>query len=262
MQKNLSAEAIRTHLDPSCRLNRLQIFDVLDSTNTAAKQIAANGAVHGTVVIAEHQTAGRGRLGRSFHSPDAKGIYLSVILRLGCSISDAALTTPAAAVGVARAIKRVTGLETQIKWVNDVYLGSRKVCGILTEASMELSGGSPAFLILGIGINVEQSNFPEELRPIVTALSEHTDTPIDRNELIAALLNELDPLLSALSLRGFIEEYRSRSMLIGKAINVLRPDRTFPATAEAITDDGHLVVRTDDGTQLTLSSGEISVRLQ
>lgn len=262
MQHNLSAEAILTHLNPDCSLNRLQIFDVIDSTNTAAKRMAAEGAVHGTVVIAEHQTAGRGRLGRSFHSPDAKGIYLSVVLRLGCDIATAALTTPAAAVGVARAINRVTGLEPQIKWVNDVYLGGRKVCGILTEASMEVSGGVPAFLILGIGINVEQAVFPEELRPIVTAISEHTDAPLDRNELIAALLNELDILLSSLSSREFMEEYRFRSLLIGKEINVLRPDQTIPATAESINDDGHLIVRLEDGTLLTLSSGEVSVRLK
>lgn len=262
MQRNLSADVILSHLNPSCSLNRLQIFDVIDSTNTAAKQMAASGAAHGTVVIAEHQTAGRGRLGRSFHSPDAKGIYLSVILRPGCDIETAALTTPAAAVGTARAINHITGLDPQIKWVNDVYLGGRKVCGILTEASMEKSGGVPAFLILGIGINVEQAVFPEELRPIVTALSEHTEKPIDRNELIAALLNELDPLLSSLSSRGFMAEYRFRSLLLGKAINILRPDKTIPAVAKAISDDGHLIAELSDGTQVTLSSGEVSVRLQ
>lgn len=258
----LSKASISPHLAPDCSLRHLHIYKELPSTNTTAKIMASEHAPHGTVVIAEHQTAGKGRLGRTFYSPDAQGIYLSVILRLNESTDLSMLVTSAAAVAVCRAIQTVTGIEAQIKWVNDVYIEEKKVCGILTEASMNFENGQLDYLVLGIGINVAEKTFPPDLHDVATALGSHCTSHVDRSRLIGTLLNELDCVISTLSSRSFLEEYRKRSFLLGTRINVITASETLPATALSIDDNGHLIVRMDTGELRTLSSGEVSIRKQ
>lgn len=258
----LSSASILPYLKPNGTLNKLHVYKELGSTNTTAKAMANDQAPHGTVVIAEHQTAGKGRLGRSFYSPDAQGIYLSVILRLNESTDISMLVTSAAAVAVCRAIREVAGIESQIKWVNDVYIEGKKVCGILTEASMDFESRQLDYLVLGIGINVTERDFPPEICDVATSLSHHCASPVDRSRLIGALLNELEAVISTLPSRGFLAEYRERSFLLGERINVITAKETQPGTALSVDDSGHLLVRMDTGELRTLSSGEVSVRKQ
>ena len=243
----LSSASILPYLHSGCTLNKLHVYKELGSTNTTAKAMANDQAPHGTVVIAEHQTAGKGRLGRSFYSPGAQGVYLSVVLRLNESTDVSMLVTSAAAVAVCRAIRAVSGIEAQIKWVNDVYIDGKKVCGILTEASMNFENGQLDYRVLGIGINVTECDFPPELRDVATSLSHHCTSSVDRSRLIGALLNELEAVISTLPSREFLAEYRKRSFLLGERINVITAKETLPGTAVSINDSGHLLVRMDTG---------------
>lgn len=257
----ISEPGIRAHLSTQ-RQHEFVIYKTVDSTNTQAKLLAAQGAADGTVVIADMQTCGRGRMGRSFYSPGLSGIYLSEILRPGLSASDSLIITAGAAVAVCRAIEAVTGVSAQIKWVNDILIGGKKVCGILTEAAMDLESETLEYLVVGIGINVRpcKDGFPKELAGIATALEEHTQgKTIRRNRLIAALIDELDKIYTQHQ-GSFILEYKTRSMLIGKAVSVICGDARQTATVLDIDDCGRLVIRGEDGKIKTLSSGEISIR--
>lgn len=257
----LSAQSIRPFIHNSELYQDILVYKEVGSTNQVAKELANNGASNGTVVITEHQTAGRGRLGRSFYSPEARGIYLSTIFRLEDNVETSMLVTSAAAVATSRAIQKVTGLETQIKWVNDVYLDGKKLCGILTEASMNFESNTLDYLVIGIGINVAASDFPAELKPIITSLEEHLPgSKISRSELIGALLNELEIIISDLNDRRFLPEYRRRSFIIGSEINVISSTKSELATAIDIDDQARLIVRMADGSIHALNSGEISIR--
>ena len=237
----LSRESILPYLHNPAFYPEIRVLDSVDSTNQEAKKRAHNGAPSGTVILAEQQTAGRGRLGRSFFSPAGSGIYLSVVFRLDFSIDVSLLLTSAAAVAVCRAIRSVTGLEAQIKWVNDIYLDGKKICGILTEASM---------------------NFENQVEKVATALEPHLEgRRISRSELIGAVLNELETVLKQLENQDFLEEYRERSFVLGKRISVITPQEIYPAVAQALNNQGHLIVqREDNGETAVLNTGEISIR--
>ncbi len=249
----LSPETVKKHMASSYA--SLTVARCLPSTNLALKEEALRGAPEGRVLIAEKQTAGRGRLGRSFFSPKGN-IYLSVLFypTLPLSVYAGRLTT-LASLAVARAIESVCGLMPRIKWVNDLLLDGKKVCGILAEAVETKRGHA---VILGIGINVAKTEFPKELRDIATAIGNHSAPP-SRAPLIAAVLDEL----SALDLsrpERFMEEYKSRSAVLGNDILVLPYGKpSYTARAVDITADGALVVE-KDGHILEISSGEVSIR--
>lgn len=256
----LSKESIVPLLKPNSRIKEIHVYKEVDSTNTVAKQLANAGAPDGVLVAAEHQTAGRGRMGRQFYSPKENGIYFSVMRRLPFPAEVTTLVTSAAAVAVCRAIQSLYGIEAQIKWVNDVYIAGKKVCGILTEASMNFEHQTLDYVVVGIGVNVTAQEYPPELASIITSLDQYTSEPIDRSRLIAAIVNELEDFCENLSARTFLPEYRARSFLIGQPIRVISPMQTYEAKAIEIDDDGHLVVQTADGTIKTVNSGEVSVR--
>lgn len=256
----LSKESIVPFLKPNSRIKEIHVYKEVDSTNTVAKQLANAGAPDGVLVAAEHQTAGRGRMGRQFYSPKENGVYFSVMRRLPFPAEVTTLVTSAAAVAVCRAIQSLYGIEAQIKWVNDVYIAGKKVCGILTEASMNFEHQTLDYVVVGIGVNVTAQEYPPELASIITSLDQHTSEPIDRSRLIAAIVNELEDFCENLSARTFLPEYRARSFLIGQPIRVISPMQTYEAKAIEIDDDGHLVVQTADGTIKTVNSGEVSVR--
>jgi BirA family biotin operon repressor/biotin-[acetyl-CoA-carboxylase] ligase len=230
---------------------------VLSSTNLTAKELAVAGAPEGTVVVADSQTAGRGRLGRTFASPTG-GVYMSVVLRPAVD-TDPGMVTACAAVAVARAIRRLCDLPVGIKWVNDLLIRGRKVCGILAEGGLNPATGGLSYIVLGIGVNVAAAVFPEELKPIVTTL-EGEGATVDRATLIAAILEEWEAAYATLSTGDFLADYRRLSVVLGRQVTVWRGKDTFPAIAEAIDDSGHLVVRTAEDT-ITLRSGEVSIRL-
>lgn len=240
----------------------VEVHPSLPSTNALLRERANAGAPEGTVVIAAAQTRGRGRLGRSFYSPADTGLYLSVLLRPeGYSPSEAVRVTTMAAVAACEAVEALSGKTAQIKWVNDVFLEGRKVCGILTEGSFNLELGSLEYIVLGIGINVYPpvEGFPQEIAATAGAV---LDAPQEggRNRLAAEFLNQFfavyqnDPA-------EYARRYRDRSLVIGKHITVITPQGTREATALDIDRDCRLVVRWMDGSVESLSSAEISVRI-
>ncbi len=254
MKEKLSAEKIKQY---TITQHPVHLFESVDSTNTVAAEMACNGAAHGTAVFARHQTKGKGRLGRSFASPDSSGIYMSVIMKP--SAHNPVLITTAAAVAVCKAIEKICGRGPLIKWVNDIYLDGKKVCGILAEAVSDHKTGSITHIILGIGINLDDAALPPELDEIAGAVK----GDFSSNQLAAEVLNQLMQLAD----RGdFIEDYRKRSMVLEKDITVFKggfsPDITgIPAFAAGIDKNGGLIVRYSDGSTETLSTGEISIRL-
>lgn len=257
----LSEAVIRQHLK---RQNvRIEILDSCDSTNNLAKRLAMQGAADGTIVAAETQTAGKGRLGRSFYSPGRGGVYMSVILRPKLPAYDSVQITAGAAVAVCRAIEQLCRVKTEIKWVNDIYISGKKVCGILTEAASDWESGGVEYIVVGIGINVRRGTepVPEELAEIITTLEEHTNgTSLGRNELIAAVANELDKIAGNLENGAFINEYRTRSMVLGKRVYASCGEMCEKVEVLEIDARGGLVVRGTDGMIKTLHSGEISIR--
>lgn len=261
----ITEESLRAHLFTRYKNNRLFIYDTLDSTNNRAKQLALENAPHGTAVIAMQQTAGKGRLGRSFFSP-REGIYLSIIIRPTFDLSRSVLVTAAASVAVAQAVESVCGRQTQIKWVNDVYLGGRKICGILTEGITDFETGHIESLVIGIGVNTSVKDFPDELRDTVGAV----DGNYSRSALAAEIISRMLEFAENIESREFIHEYRDRSMVIGKTVTVYKgvystaPEKELEGRAAkvlGIDDDGGLDVIFTDGTRETLTSGEISIRL-
>ena len=231
----------------------LILGDYADSTNLKVKEMAEHGAAEGVTIIVDRQTAGRGRLGRSFHSPEG-GLYLSTLLRP--ADPDTGQITGCAAVAAARAIESLCDANIDIKWVNDLYLNGRKVAGILAEGVFAPDGTLTA-VVLGIGINVGEMTFPADLQPIATSLG-NEGFALTREDLAAAFLNELTAVLADPTAMA---EYRRRNLVLGRQVTVMRGGETYPATAEAITAEGYLLVRDEQGNTRELSSGEVSVRL-
>ena len=257
----VSTESIRPYLTGNAREFQLEVRQQVTSTNTLAKEMAARGATEGTVLIALEQTEGRGRMGRSFYSPQSSGIYFSIVLRPKLKLEDSLLITTAAAVAVSRAIETVAGVTSGIKWVNDIYLGEKKVCGILTEASLNFESGSLEYAIVGIGINIDTKDFPEEISPIAGSLfrEKPNGSPIT-SILVAEVLNNIAKCMNTLTDKAYLEEYRRRSFLIGKDILVLKGKDTLSAKAIDLDDRARLIVEYEDGTVEALNSGEVSVR--
>ena len=247
----LSAEIIKSRL--SCKIN-VHYFDSIDSTNTEAKRRISSGDLSEMLIVANEQTSGRGRQGKSFYSPALTGIYMTLVIHPDVSLRNAVTATTAAAVAVCRAIETLTELKPQIKWVNDVYLNGNKICGILTEAVSDFETGTVSSVIIGIGINIKTVNFPSEIE---NAGSLGID--IRRADLIAETANELMKITLG-DYKGFIDYYRSHSLILGRKINYIEDGKITAATAMEIDETGGLTVKKENGEILTLRSGEISIR--
>lgn len=256
--ETLSAAAIEAQLHTRRFGHPLRVVAETDSTNRLAREWAAAGAPEGAAVTADRQTAGRGRRGRAFFSPPG-GMYLSVVLRPAAGINPGWITS-CAAVAVARAIERFAELSVQIKWVNDLLIHGKKVCGILTEGELDPITGALRYAVLGIGVNGGAAEFPPALREIATSLA-NEGCPVERERLIAAVLEEWESAYAHMADGAFLEESRRRSAVLGRSVTVLRGEERFGAVAQAIDSQGHLVVRTADGRALTLHSGEVSLKL-
>lgn len=256
----LSASGIQSHL--SCSGLQIEVLPSTASTNALLRERAAEGAPEGLVILANEQTKGRGRLGRDFYSPPDTGIYMSLLLRpQGLEPGEAVRITTMAAVAACRAIASVSGREPQIKWVNDIYLNEKKVCGILTEASFHLESGSLEYAILGIGFNVSPpaGGFPEEIVQTAGAIL-NIQTDEGKNRLAAAFLNAFLAIYRAEDSNAYAEEYRRRSLVIGKAVNVISPSGIRKAYALDVDRECRLIVRYEDGSVEQLSSAEVSIR--
>ena len=241
----------------------LEYHQTIASTNTRAMELAAAGAPEGTVVLAECQTAGRGRMGRFFHSPAASGIYLSLILRPQCHASRLMHLTCAAGVAVCDAIEAAAGFRPGIKWTNDLVLGKKKAGGILTEMHMG-SDGQVAYAVVGIGINCAQqeADFPEELRSIATSLSAHAGKKICRSRLAAAMIEKLYKMHGGLltDKAAVMERYRKNCITLGQEVSVLRGETVFYGKAVDLDEDGGLILQLPNGEKCCVSFGEVSIR--
>lgn len=258
----LSEEGIRLELFGDRQKFPIKVYKTLDSTNVETKRLALEGAPHGLTIIAEEQTNGKGRLGRSFYSPPGTGIYMSILLKPELEGADVVLVTTAASVAVCRGARRVLGLEPQIKWVNDVYLGDKKICGILTEAISDFEMGKIDTVVVGIGINYRTDVFPDEIKDKAGSVAAGKNVP--RNVLVAAVLNEFWDIYENITEREFMGEYRRCSNVIGKEVRFLEKNIWREGKALDIDDDGGLVVECmdEDGHPVTrtLHTGEITLR--
>lgn len=233
-------------------------YDTVDSTNNVCKALAAQG-LDSTAVIARAQTAGKGRLGRSFQSPEG-GLYLSALWQ-DCPAGQLLTVTPLAAVAVCRAVESLCDTDCGIKWCNDVVLHGKKLCGILTELSVSLETQEPEYVVIGIGINCNQTQFPEEL-DMATSLRIESGQPVDVNAIAAALLLELSRMRREFLSRksDWIAAFSRNCLTVGKDIQILRAGTVRQAKATGIGPDAELLVEYPDGTSGSVSSGEVSVR--
>ncbi len=243
---------------------RVWSYDHLPSTNTLAKELAAAGAADGTIVIAGEQSAGRGRMQRSFFSPGGTGLYMSIIVRRDLLATEALRLTTTAAVATAQAIETM-GRTADIKWVNDIYLDGKKVCGILTEGAVKPGTQCLDYAVIGIGVNVvaPREGFPEEIKSIAGALFLQTeDAGSVLRELALGIIQRLMKYLQSGAEQEIYSEYCRRSIAIGKEITVHQGDgRAYPARVLSIDPSYRLIVRTPDGKEISLDSGEVSIKI-
>ena len=256
--------AILSHLPPDHSWREtIEWFDSIPSTNTLAKELAAAGAPHGSILIAGEQTAGRGRLGRSFCSHAGQGIYMSVILRPDCPPAELMHLTCAAGVAVCDAVEDVLSFRPGIKWINDLVVHGKKLGGILTELSISPNSAAVDYAVVGIGVNCSQSpeDFPGELQSIACSAAMVTATPVDRAALTAAIVVRMEQMAGMLHNRDAImSRYCQDCVTPGNQITLLRGGTARNGTALQVLPDGSLEVRYEDGTVEAVSSGEVSVR--
>ena len=234
-------------------------YQVIDSTNTHAKALAAEG-LRNLCVTALRQTGGRGRMGRQFFSPEGSGLYVSLLVSPSVKGEDGALLTTFAAVAVAEVLEEMTGAKAQIKWVNDVYLNGKKVCGILTEGSVNYTTGEYDYAVIGIGINLHDMHFPAELASIASDVETETGVRLDGETVLQALLARFEDMDGQIAEGSFMDGYRARCFVIGKDVTVFRGTETYPAKVLDVNQRGELLILRD-GEPITLQSGEVSVRL-
>ena len=261
---NLSMGSVGAHLDPG-RMKSVLVLETVDSTNKRLREMAFDGAPDGQVVMANEQTSGRGRRGRNFFSPKDKGIYFSYLIKPDMAPADSVTLTAWTAVAAMRAISKVSGFTPGIKWVNDLVSGGRKLCGILTEMSVESETGMIDNIIIGIGINInnDASDFPDEIKDIATSIAIEAGHAIDRSELAAAMVEELDRMRADWpdNKAAYLEAYRQADITCGRNVNVIQGGNVRPAEALMINDDFSLKVRFSDGGITDLSSGEVSLKI-
>ena len=258
----LDAKTIRSHLGD--RLWRVYLFGEVDSTNTMLKKMARQGTPAGTVIVADRQTGGRGRMGRTFLSPGGMGVYLSALIRPDCAPTDLMHLTCAVAVAMCDAVEAAFGFRPAIKWTNDLVVGKRKLGGILTELGLDPNTGRVDYAILGIGINCCQTetDFDESIRSIATSVRMATGQEADRNLLIAQMVKALESMDRELlsSSAKLLERYRRDCMTLRQYVSIVRGDEVRHALALDIDAEGGLIVRYDSGETDTITSGEVSVR--
>ncbi|SDK87934.1 biotin--[acetyl-CoA-carboxylase] ligase [Natronincola ferrireducens] len=257
----LIGQSIKVALKTRYIGNKIIDFDTIDSTNSYAKEIAKE-VLHGTVIISEEQTGGRGRMGRSWTSPKSEGIWMSIILKPDIPPMEGMKMTQIAAASTCWAIRTVTGLEAYIKWPNDIVIDGKKVCGILTEMAGELN--KIDYLIVGIGVNVNIEKFPVEFRDIATSLVIEKGEKVDRRTIVIELLQQFEKLYMDYINCGTLEKslaiIRNYSAVLGKSIRILKGNQELRAEVIAINEEGLLRVRLEDGKEELLISGEVSIR--
>ena len=261
MVDKISSQKISDFLDEDLKDKIIiEVLEKTTSTNTIIRQ-RANESPEGLVVVAEEQSEGRGRLGRSFFSPGGTGLYISLLLRPEIEPSEAVMITTAAAVAVCEALEKVGADTPQIKWVNDVFVKGKKVCGILTEASLNPESRKLQYAVLGVGINMyePEGGFPDEIKNIAGSVFSETRENL-RDMVTAYFLNSFMEYYYNLSQKEFLKKYTERCFVLGKEINVICGDCVRGAKALSLDESLGLNVEYDNGEKAVLSSGEISIR--
>lgn len=258
----LSVQGIEKYLDPQNRQLTIQVLPEVNSTNTMLREKANEEIPEGYVIIANGQTEGRGRRGRSFYSPVDTGIYLSILLRpKEIATNELTNLTSMAAVAACETIEEVSGQTPGIKWVNDIYIDGRKVSGILTEASISMENGSVEYVVVGIGFNVylPEDGFSGEIKDIAGAIFDRRKDD-GKNLLAAGFLNHFMNYYAEFDKKDYVKKYQERSLVVGKKITVLAPSGSRKAHALEVDDTCALIVQYEDGSTERLNSGEISIR--
>ncbi len=255
----LSKQSISKYLKN--RNMNIEVLKTVDSTNDYLK-IKADKSEEGTTVISQEQTKGKGRLGKSFYSPSNSGIYMSILLKPRIHASKSLYITTAAAVAVSKSIDEITGENSKIKWVNDIFLKERKVCGILTEGSFDLEGGGLSYAILGIGLNLTnpENDFPEDISQTAGTIFENNPPKDYKNKIIANIINNFFEYYSNLEDKEYLDEYKNRSMIIGENISIIHGNKLENALALDIDDEFRLKVEKENGKIEYISSGDVSIR--
>lgn len=244
----------------------IHYFDEIDSTNTYLKNLANDDSENRCVVVSSKQLKGRGRRGRVFESPNG-GIYFSLLVNSDDNNDNNLLITSIASVAISRAIKKVCNIDTKIKWVNDIYIQDKKVCGILTEGIIDMEVGRIKSMIVGIGINFStpMDEFPKELQSIVTSIykdEESIPKNINRNLLVKEIVEEIINIWEALPNKDFLEEYREKSNVIGNKVTLYNKDNTIDVgLVKTINDKAHLIVELENGQEKEIGTGEVTLRV-
>ena len=258
----LSREEILSSMKGQWAGKEVLYLAVTDSTNTEAKKAAEHGAPHGMLAVAEHQTGGKGRRGRSWDSPEGTGIFMSLILRPAIAPVHASMLTLVAALAVARGIEQCAQVKSLIKWPNDIVINGRKVCGILTEMSADPDCIN--YVVVGIGINVNMEEFPEEIRSVAASVYTESGKKLRRSTLISAVMEAFEEYYSVFmetaDMSRLLEEYNEKLANCGRTVRVLDPAGEYSGMAHGINSQGELLVETEDKAVKTVISGEVSVR--
>lgn len=258
----MSKAEIESLMDTKWAGSNVVYYDEIDSTNNRAKEAGDNKAPHGTLFVADMQVAGKGRRGRVWQSPAGSSIYMTILLYPEISPLKAPQLTLVMAIAVAEGIKEVTGLDTKIKWPNDIVVNGRKICGILTEMSTEIDYIN--HVVIGAGINVNQDDFPEDIRKTASSLKMELGKQVKRSELIAAIMKSFEKdyeiFVKTEDLSGLQEIYNSMLVNLDRDVKVLEPGNEYEAHALGINKTGELIVRTPEGEEKEIYAGEVSVR--
>ncbi|HEX3022535.1 MAG TPA: biotin--[acetyl-CoA-carboxylase] ligase [Lachnospiraceae bacterium] len=258
----ITKEAILSKVDTRRIARKVKFFDEVGSTNTVAKQFAEEQDSDGLLIVAEQQTQGKGRRGRNWDSPKGTGIFMSLILKPVLEPSNASMLTLVAALAVNEGIRKYTGLESFIKWPNDIVVNGKKVCGILTEMSTEVDYIN--HIVVGIGINVNMRDFPAEIQHIASSLALESGHQIHRAELIAMIMEQFEhyyeQFLETKDLSNFMDHYNRMLINVNREVQIITTEESYLAYALGINEHGHLLVRNNEGNISQIYAGEVSVR--
>ncbi len=255
----LDKKILEQNLNPKPNIT---IFDEIDSTNNYAKKIGSNGEKETQLIIAECQTNGRGRMGRTFYSPNTSGVYFSLLLFPEISLEKSLLLTVMMSVAVAETVMKYNNNDVKIKWVNDVYIGGKKVCGILTEGKVNTEKQLD-YAVVGVGINVQapENGFPDNIKDIATSVFPGKTEENIKEKIVADVVNRFFKIYNGND-NDYIKRYKEYSYLTGKEVNIISGDCIRPVTVLGITDECHLLVKNENGKIEKISSGDVSVRVK
>lgn len=258
----VTGEEIKSVLGTQVFGREIYDFGEVDSTNIIAKAKAREGAAEGTIFIAESQIAGKGRLGKTWSSPAGTGIWMSIIARPKIAPQEVSGITLVAGLAICRAIRKTTDLPAYIKWPNDIVVNGKKICGILTEMSAEMERVN--YVVIGIGINANITDFPKELHGLATSLKIESGVHYRRKDIVASLLMFFETYykryLQAGSLEGILEDYKDLCITLKNEVTIISKDQAYKARPVDIDETGALIVEKEDGARVTVTSGEVSVR--